>query len=62
MASLQSALPPTKPAPNLMKNGLHVSKYQMSLKSSLVSLHGVRHSKSLHVNNILFRQTQLCNI
>jgi hypothetical protein len=62
MASLQSELLPKKPSPNLMNNDLHVSKYQTWLKTSLLSLHGVRHSESLHVNNILFRQTQLCNI
>jgi hypothetical protein len=47
-ASLQSALPPMKPAPILMNNGLHVSKSQVWLQTCL-SLHDVCHSMSLHV-------------
>ena len=53
MASVQSALPPTKPAPNMVNNVLHVSKYhfcpQVWLQTSLVSLHDVCYSVSLHV-------------
>ena len=53
MASMKSALPPMKPAPNLVNNGLHVSKYyfcpQVWLQANLTSLHDVRHSMSIHV-------------